>query len=61
MKRRRPCTLVKGKDHKTVVDFADVLERKKGHRTNITDVSCDMSPAFIKGVRAVTECLSHLR
>ena len=51
LEKKKTLHISKGKDHKTVVDFADVLERKKGHRTNITDVSCDMSPAFIKGVR----------
>jgi transposase len=40
-----------GKDNTTVVEFAKVLEAKKGCRKNIKDVSCDMSPAFIKGVR----------
>ena len=28
-----------------------MLEDGGGKRTNITDISCDMSPAFIKGVR----------
>lgn len=40
-----------GKDHTTVESFAETLEDCGGKRTNITDVSCDMSPAFIKGVR----------
>jgi transposase len=40
-----------GKDHKTVVDFVEVLESKQGDRNAIKQVSCDMSPAFIKGVK----------
>jgi len=39
-----------GKDNTTVVDFVKVLEEKNGDRNNILDISCDMSPAFIKGV-----------
>jgi transposase len=48
-----------GKDHKTVHDFVKSLESSKGDRMKITDVSCDMSPAFIKGVK---ECFpkSHI-
>jgi transposase len=40
-----------GKDNKTVVDFVDTLEAKQGDRNAIKHVSCDMSPAFIKGVK----------
>lgn len=40
-----------GKDHTTVNVFAEMLEDGGGKTTNITDISCDMSPAFIKGVR----------
>jgi len=40
-----------GKDNKTVVDFVKVLEEKQGDRKQIEHVSCDMSPAFIKGVK----------
>jgi len=42
--------VAQGKDHKTVCEFADVLESHDGDRNQIKDVSCDMSPAFIKGV-----------
>ena len=42
-----------GKDHSVIASFADFLEDCGGERKNITDVSCDMSPAFIKGVREV--------
>jgi transposase len=40
-----------GKDNKTVVNFVEELESKQGDRQNIKQVSCDMSPAFIKGVK----------
>jgi transposase len=42
--------ITEGKDHKTVTEFAQCLEEQGGKRENIKDVSCDMSPAFIKGV-----------
>jgi transposase len=42
--------ITEGKDHKTVTEFAQRLEEQGGKRKNIKDVSCDMSPAFIKGV-----------
>ncbi|MCP4347129.1 MAG: ISL3 family transposase [Desulfobacterales bacterium] len=42
--------VAEGKDHKTVSDFVDVLESHNGDRNQIKDASCDMSPAFIKGV-----------
>ena len=42
--------VAEGKDHKTVSDFVDVLETHNGDRNQIKDASCDMSPAFIKGV-----------
>lgn len=42
--------VAEGKDHKTVGDFVNVLELHGGDRNQIMDASCDMSPAFIKGV-----------
>jgi len=42
--------ITEGKSNKTVVDFVDHLEKHGGDPDNITDVSSDMSPAFIKGV-----------
>ena len=42
--------VAEGKDHLTVGEFVESLESHKGSRDHITDVSCDMSPAFIKGV-----------
>ena len=42
--------VAEGKDHKTVADFVDVLEQHNGDRNQIKDASCDMSPAYIKGI-----------
>jgi transposase len=39
-----------GKGSATIKEFADELESKGGSVENIEQVSCDMSPAFIKGV-----------
>ncbi len=50
IENRKTLHISDGKDSKTVEDFAEVLEVSKGDRKQITDVSCDMSPAFIKGV-----------
>lgn len=40
-----------GKGSETVEAFAKDLEEHKGQPEQIKEVSCDMSPAFIKGVR----------
>ena len=42
--------VAEGKGHETVRDFVGVLESHNGDRNQITDASCDMSPAFIKGI-----------
>jgi len=42
-----------GKSHEAVHDFVTHFEDSKGERKRIKDVSCDMSPAFIKGVTTV--------
>lgn len=39
-----------GKDHSTLNTFKIDLENHGGNAFNILDVSCDMSPAFIKGI-----------
>jgi len=49
--KRSTVHVSEGKSHATTVDFVDVLKSKSGSREQIKDVSCDMSPAFIKGVR----------
>jgi transposase len=51
LEERKTVHISAGKDHKTVVDFVEVLESKQGDRNAIKQVSCDMSPAFIKGVK----------
>ena len=43
--------VAEGKDSATVKAFKEDLEKHNGAAKNITDVSCDMSPAFIKGVK----------
>jgi transposase len=39
-----------GRDSSTVVDFKNSFIKHSGKPESITDASCDMSPAFIKGV-----------
>ena len=48
--KKRTVFIAEGKDHETVKAFADDLNAHNGNTEAITDVSCDMSPAFIKGV-----------
>ena len=50
MQEKRTLFITEGKDHKTVEAFVKNLEAKGGDHEAISDVSCDMSPAFIKGV-----------
>jgi len=50
MEQRKTVYVTEGKDHTTVERFTEDLEAHKGKKENITDVSCDMSPAFIKGI-----------
>ena len=40
-----------GKSGKTVRDFVATLEQQNGNKEQVKAISCDMSPAFIKGVR----------
>jgi transposase len=51
LKERRTVFVTEGKDHSTITRFAEDLIKHNGDPLNIKDVSCDMSPAFIKGVR----------
>ena len=50
-KERKTLFITEGKDHKTVEAFTKELQQNKALPEQIKDVSCDMSPAFIKGVR----------
>jgi transposase len=43
--------IAQGKDNQTVEAFAEDFKSHNGIVENITDVSCDMSPAFIKGIK----------
>ena len=43
--------VAEGKDNATVQAFKEDLEKHNGEANNNTDVSCDMSPAFIKGAK----------
>jgi len=51
MKKRKTIYITEGKSSKTVSDFKEDLELHGGIAKNIENVSCDMSPAFIKGVK----------
>ena len=48
---KRTLFVAEGKDHETVDLFENDLWSHGGSAQNITDISCDMSPAFIKGVK----------
>jgi len=50
IEKRKTLHISDGKDSKTVENFVEVLENGKGDRNQITNASCDMSPAFIKGI-----------
>ena len=51
LKKRRTIFITKGKDNTTVKRFKDDFIEHNGDVDNIKNVSCDMSPAFIKGVK----------
>jgi transposase len=47
---RRVVFVTEGKDAQTIKGFVDHLKERKGSAGAVTEVSCDMSPAFIAGV-----------
>lgn len=49
--KKRTVFIAEGNDQKTVEAFANDLKAHKGNPQAVTDVSCDMWPAFIKGVK----------
>jgi transposase len=49
--KKQTIFIAEGKDHKTVQAFVDDLKVHNGDPDAIKDISCDMSPAFIKGVK----------
>ncbi len=51
LKKRKTMFITEGKDNLTVARFAYDFHNHNGRIKNIKDVSCDMSPAFIKGVK----------
>lgn len=51
MRARRTIHVAEGKGSGTVKEFVQVLEQHEGDSAHITEVSCDMSPAFIKGIQ----------
>jgi transposase len=48
---KRTIFITEGKEHETVEEFARAFEAHQGRPENISNVSCDMLPAFIKGIR----------
>ncbi len=51
MDARRLVFATEGREHQTVAACARFLDAHGGNASAIRDVSCDMSPAFLKGVR----------
>lgn len=51
MEEKKTLYVTKGKNNKTIESFVEDLQEHGGCASNIKIVSCDMSPAFIKGVR----------
>jgi transposase len=49
--KKRTVFIAEGNDQKTVEAFANDLKTHNGSPEAVTDVSCDMWPAFIKGVK----------
>jgi transposase len=50
LEERKTVYISDGKANDTVVEFVAAIEDKKAKKEQITEISCDMSPAFIKGV-----------
>lgn len=50
LQQRRTIHVSEGKSSDTVSDFVEHLEKQNGEAEQVKEVSCDMSPAFIKGV-----------
>jgi len=51
LENKKTVFVTEGKSSKTVKKFAEDLKKHGGEVSNIKDISCDMSPAFIKGVK----------
>ena len=50
LEEKKTLFVTEGKGHEVVSDFVSDLEAHHGVAENIHQISCDMSPAFIKGV-----------
>jgi len=50
LEEKRTIFVTDGRDHSVVGEFVGDLIEHNGAAENVTQVSCDMSPAFIKGV-----------
>lgn len=51
LEERRTVYITTGKGSSTIKDFVEDLEAHSGRVESIKDVSCDMSPAFTKGIK----------
>lgn len=51
LKEKKTIFIAQGKDNQTIKAFVEDLKSHNGAVENISDVSCDMSPAFIKGIK----------
>lgn len=49
--QKKTIHIAEGKGHETVASFVEELAKHGATASQISDVSCDMSPAFIKGVK----------
>ncbi len=49
--KKRTVFIAEGNDQKTVEAFAEDIKEHNGNPQAVTDVSCDMWPAFIKGIK----------
>jgi transposase len=50
LSQKRTLFVTEGKDHSTVERFVEDLKNPHGNPEQIKQVSCDMSPSFLKGV-----------
>ncbi|GDY14919.1 hypothetical protein LBMAG53_37970 [Planctomycetota bacterium] len=51
MDAKRLVFATEGREHQVVATFARFMGEQKGDSSAVTEISFDMSPAFIKGVR----------
>lgn len=50
-RQKKTIHISEGKGHQTIADFAEIFVQHNGIKEAVKDVSCDMSPAFIKGIK----------